>query len=87
MKTYVPTTLHCTDYREDKVSATLSTRYHFGGGGDAALIIYSVENHPNDSRVSVDPRGIVQTLSSRMGTGGGNVPLILIEKDMKESGQ
>ena len=40
-------------------------------------IIYSVENHPNDSRVGINEDGIVQTLSSRMGTGGGNVPMVL----------
>lgn len=32
-------------------------------------VCYAIENHPNDSRVTVDPNGIVQTLSSRMGTG------------------
>lgn len=40
--------------------------------------VYAVENHPNDSRVTVDPDGITQTLSSRMGTGGNNTPLVLI---------
>lgn len=29
-----------------------------------------LENHPNDSRVKINKDGIVQTLSSRMGTGG-----------------
>ena len=36
-----------------------------------------MENHPADSRVKIKEDGIVQTLSNRMGTGGGNVPLIL----------
>lgn len=31
----------------------------------------AIENHPNDSRVKISSDGIVQTLSSRMGTGGG----------------
>ena len=35
-----------------------------------------LENHPNDSRIKIKKDGVVQTLSSRMGTGGGNVPLI-----------
>lgn len=48
------------------------------GGGLKAL--WSVENHPNDSRVKITGN-TVQTLSSRMGTGGGNVPLILGEYD------
>ena len=41
-------------------------------------ICYAIENHPNDSRVTIDPSGIVQTLSSRMGTGGNNTPFVLI---------
>lgn len=54
-------------------SATLSTLQ------DQILFqpIYSVENHPNDSRVGINEDGIVQTLSSRMGTGGGNVPMVM----------
>lgn len=39
---------------------------------------YAIENHPNDSRVTIDPGGITQTLSSRMGTGGNNTPFVLI---------
>ena len=30
-----------------------------------------LENHPADSRVKISKDNIVQTLSSRMGTGGG----------------
>jgi site-specific DNA-cytosine methylase len=37
----------------------------------------AVENHPNDSRVKISEDGMVQTLSSRMGTGGGNVPMVM----------
>jgi len=44
----------------------------------------AVENHPNDSRVKVSEDGICQTLSGRMGTGGGNVPLVLIIEDEDE---
>ena len=36
-----------------------------------------VENHPTDSRVTVSVDGKVQTLTSRMGTGGNNVPLVM----------
>ena len=39
---------------------------------------YAVENHPNDSRARICEDGIVQTLSSRMGTGGNNTPFVLI---------
>ena len=38
---------------------------------------YSIENHPADSRVNIDDSGKVQTLTSRMGTGGGNVPMVM----------
>ena len=41
--------------------------------------VYSVENHPADSRVNLDESGKVQTLTSRMGTGGGNVPMVMEE--------
>jgi hypothetical protein len=37
----------------------------------ANLVVYSVENHPNDSRVGIREDGTVQTLSARCGTGGG----------------
>lgn len=36
-----------------------------------------VENHPNDSRVKIDYSGACQTLTGNMGTGGGNVPIVL----------
>ena len=39
-------------------------------GGEPA-VCYSIENHPADSRVNIDESGKVQTLTSRMGTGGG----------------
>ena len=37
----------------------------------------ALENHPTDSRVKMSEDNMVQTLTSRMGTGGGNVPLIM----------
>lgn len=36
-----------------------------------------VESHPQDCRVRLCEDGKVQTLTGKMGTGGGNVPLIL----------
>lgn len=36
-----------------------------------------LENHPNDSRVKISKDNVVQTLSGRMGTGGGNTPMCL----------
>lgn len=44
-------------------------------------VAYAIENHPNDSRVRIDPDGIVQTLSSWMGTGGNNTPFVLIDQE------
>ena len=38
-----------------------------------------LENHPADSRVKICKDGIFQTLSSRMGTGGGNTPMVMEE--------
>ncbi len=40
-------------------------------------VAYSIENHPSDSRVNIDASGKVKTLTSRMGTGGGNVPMVM----------
>ena len=37
----------------------------------------ALENHPTDSRVKFSKDGKVQTLTSRCGTGGCNVPLVL----------
>jgi DNA (cytosine-5)-methyltransferase 1 len=47
--------------------------------GDNQLAV-AIENHPADSRVKISEDGIVQTLPSRMGTGGGNVPLVMNER-------
>lgn len=47
------------------------------GDNQAAVVI---ENHPADSRVKISEDGVVQTLPSRMGTGGGNVPLVMNER-------
>lgn len=42
---------------------------------DAQCVV--LENHPADSRVKISKDGIVQTLSSRMGTGGNNTPMVM----------
>ena len=42
-----------------------------------SLKFIAIENHPNDSRVKIREDGICQGLTTRMGTGGGNVPLVL----------
>ena len=46
--------------------------------GTPNAVCYGIENHANDSRVKLQgPDEACQTLTSRMGTGGGNVPMIL----------
>ena len=42
-------------------------------GGHLPIVL---ENHPADNRVKICEDGVFQTLSSRMGTGGGNVPML-----------
>lgn len=44
-----------------------------------------LEHHPKDSRTKIAIDGICQTLTQAMGTGGGNVPLVLEMKDDIES--
>ena len=57
----------------DGVSGTLRAN----AGDNQMAVAYSIENHPADSRVDIDATGMVQTLTSRMGTGGGNVPMVM----------
>ena len=48
--------------------------------GDVRSTTIIIEHHPNDSRTKIaDDQKNCQGLTSRMGTGGGNVPLILQE--------
>ena len=61
---------NCKGWRDDDISFTLNTVDR--------PAVYAIENHPADSRVRVSGDGIVQTLSSRMGTGGGNTPMCMI---------
>jgi DNA (cytosine-5)-methyltransferase 1 len=44
--------------------------------GDNQLAV-AVENHPADCRIKIDDMGMVQTLTGRMGTGGGNIPMVM----------
>lgn len=37
----------------------------------------NLEYHPNDSRLKIADDEICQTLTTRMGTGGGNIPIVL----------
>ena len=46
----------------------------------------AIENHPADSRVKIQEDGKVQTLTNRMGTGGGSVPMVAEPITMKIRG-
>lgn len=46
----------------------------------------NLEYHPHDSRIRIADDEIMQTLSTRMGTGGGNVPIILLVLDDQGGG-
>ena len=59
-------------WTETEVNDTLNI-FDNGESRTPTLIL---ENHPADSRVKISEDGVVQTLSGRMGTGGGNVPLV-----------
>ena len=39
--------------------------------------VIPLEHHPTDSRIGIEEGNSIQTLTSRMGTGGNNVPLIM----------
>ena len=39
--------------------------------------VIPLEHHPTDSRIGIEGGNAIQTLTSRMGTGGNNVPLIM----------
>lgn len=49
------------------------------------LRCWCVENHAQDSRCRIAKDNIVPTLHQKMGTGGNNVPLVLIEKKQEKS--
>ena len=55
----------------DVLRIALERQAEIPGGG------VPVEYHPQDSRIRLTDDGIVQTLTGQMGTGGGNVPLVL----------
>ena len=61
-----------TDYETWKESDKANTMNCFDQGDVRAtdVVVYSLENHPQDSRVNIDESGKVQTLTQRMGTGG-----------------
>lgn len=65
------------DYSESETMYTLNGTEHHA--------VLSVENYPNDSRVKIREDGTVQTLSGKMGTGGGNVPMVMEQQTYQET--
>lgn len=63
------------DFKTGKRAEQDSTRSSTDCAGKT--ICYSVENYGNDSRIRIREDGSVQTLTSRMGTGGNNTPMAL----------
>lgn len=43
----------------------------------------NLEYHPADSRIRIVKEDVCQTLSTRMDTGGGNVPLVIFVKSRR----
>ncbi len=67
-------------YRQGNVAGTLKASGGvLGGGSETFLTVY--ENHPADSRVK-EMGDLCQTVTSRWGTGGGNVPLVQVGVDV-----
>jgi len=63
-------------YREADVAGTLKASGGVLGGGSETFLTQKVyETHPSDSRVK-EMGDTCQTVTSRWGTGGGNVPLV-----------
>lgn len=58
-------------HTDENISGTLRASM-----GDNQIAV-AIENHPTDSRVKLAEDNKVQTLTSRMGTGGGNVPMLM----------
>jgi len=62
-------------YDETATTICNGTRPGFCNG-----VVIALEHHPHDCRIKIADDGTVQTLNARMGTGGGNVPLVLCMK-------
>ena len=61
----------------DEVTCTLRAESHHPPCVMDAPKVIPLEHHPTDSRIKIEESDAIQTLTSRMGTGGGNVPLVM----------
>lgn len=81
----VPCVMQAAGFKEQNSVKARSDGYEFetaptlsAGKHDACVVsVHCINNHPADSRVGIDDSGVVQTLTGRMGTGGGNVPMVM----------
>ena len=75
----VPCVMQAAGFKEQNSAKARSDGYEFemaptlsAGKHDACVVsVHCINNHPADSRVDIDDSGVVQTLTGRMGTGGG----------------
>ena len=73
------------------IAPTVNATYGMGGNNQPFVVeipgkpelaavardVIPLEHHPTDSRIGIEEGNAIQTLTSRMGTGGNNVPLIM----------
>ena len=52
--------------------------------GESRTPVLVLENHPNDSRIKIKEDGVFQALSSRMGTGGNNTPMVMEQRSYQD---
>ena len=73
---------------EAETARTLDNNGGSPACNQGGMAVVAIENHPADSRVKLSEDNCVQTLSSRMGTGGGNTPMVLsIDRAAYNQGQ
>ena len=65
----------------DEVTCTLRAESHHPPCVMDTPMVIPLEHHPTDSRIKIEESNAIQTLTSRMGTGGNNVPLVMSDED------
>ena len=65
----------------DEVTCTLRAESHHPPCVMDTPMVIPLEHHPTDSRIKIEESDAIQTLTSRMGTGGNNVPLVMSDED------
>ena len=65
----------------DEVTCTLRAESHHPPCVMDTPAVIPLEHHPTDSRIKIEESDAIQTLTSRMGTGGNNVPLVMSDEN------